>query len=82
MKKNTGITRKIDELGRIVIPIGIRTKLNLKEKDEMEIFIEKGKIILKRYELNCVFCGEKTNLKEYKGQCICKKCMSKINDLN
>ena len=70
---------KIDELGRIVIPIGIRTKLNLKETDQMEIFIESGKIILKKYELNCVFCGEKTNLKEYKEQFICKKCMSKIN---
>lgn len=80
MTKDTGIIRKIDELGRIVIPIEIRTKLNIKEKDQMEIYVEKGLINLRKYGANCIFCGSNKNLKEYNDKFICKKCMSKLKD--
>ncbi|PEB42270.1 AbrB/MazE/SpoVT family DNA-binding domain-containing protein [Bacillus pseudomycoides] len=62
--KSTGITRKIDELGRIVIPMEIRRTLGIKEKDAIEIFVEDNdKIVLKKYEPygSCVITGEVSN---------------------
>ena len=54
--KNTGIIRRADELGRIVIPMEIRNRFNIKEKDPMEIYVDSNSIILKKYEPNCLFC--------------------------
>lgn len=54
--KNKGIIRRIDELGRIVIPIEIRKRLNIYEKDAIEIFVKNNSIILKKYEAKCLFC--------------------------
>ncbi|MEI5919488.1 AbrB/MazE/SpoVT family DNA-binding domain-containing protein [Bacillus cereus] len=61
--KSTGVTRKIDELGRIVIPMELRRTLGIKEKDPMEIFVEDENIILKKYEPGgvCVITGEVSN---------------------
>ncbi len=56
MKKSTGIVRKLDVLGRIVLPMELRNQLNLHEKDPIEIFIDGSSIILKKYEPNCVLC--------------------------
>ena len=66
--KSTGIVRKVDELGRIVLPSELRTTLNIKEKDPLEIFIEESKIILRKYEPSCVFTGVMDGLVEYKGK--------------
>lgn len=79
--KSTGIVRKVDELGRVVIPIEIRNKFDIKEKDPIEIYVEGSNIILKKYEPNCVFCGNSKGLAEYKGKLICNKCSKKIADL-
>ncbi len=79
--KSTGIVRKVDELGRVVIPIEIRNKFDIKEKDPIEIYVEGSNIILKKYEPNCVFCGNSKNLVEYKGKLICNKCSKKIGEL-
>lgn len=79
--KSTGIYRKVDELGRIVIPIELRSKLDIKEKDALEIFVEGNGIILKKFEKNCIFCGSTKNLIEYKDKQICLKCTEKIKDL-
>ena len=76
--KSTGIVRKVDELGRVVIPIEIRNKLDIQEKDPIEIYVDGDCIILKKFESNCVFCGNTKDLIEYKEKLICKKC---INDL-
>ena len=54
--KNKGIIRRIAELGRIVIPIEIRKRLNIYEKDAIEIFVKNNSIILKKYEAKCLFC--------------------------
>ena len=78
--KSTGIVRKIDDLGRMVIPIELRKTMNINKKDPMEIFVEDDKIILKKYEPACIFCGSADNTFEYKGRTICKKCMDKMND--
>jgi transcriptional pleiotropic regulator of transition state genes len=66
--KSTGIIRKVDELGRIVLPSELRTSLNIREKDPLEIFIDDSKIILRKYEPSCIFTGNMEDLIEYKGR--------------
>ena len=79
--KSTGIVRKVDELGRVVIPIEIRNKFDIVEKDPIEIYVDGSSIILKKYEPNCIFCGNTKNLLEYKDKLICDKCSKKISEL-
>lgn len=79
--KSTGIIRKVDELGRVVIPIEIRNKLNISEKDPIEIFVEGSSIVLKKFEPNCIFCGKTKNLISYKDKLICPKCIGHISQL-
>ena len=55
--KSTGIVRKIDELGRVVIPMEIRNTMGINSRDAMEIFVDGDKIILRKYGTSCVFCG-------------------------
>jgi transcriptional pleiotropic regulator of transition state genes len=76
--KSTGIVRKIDELGRIVLPIEIRSTMDIKNKDGVEIFTEDNKIILKKYEPACVFCGNAGDVTYYKGKLICKGCIETL----
>ena len=55
--KSTGIIRKIDELGRIVLPIELRRTLDIAERDELEIYLDDDKVVLKKYEPSCIFCN-------------------------
>ena len=73
--KSTGIVRKVDELGRIVIPIELRRTLDIYEKDALEIFVDGEQIILKKYEPACIFCGEGKEVINYKGKNICMNCL-------
>ena len=66
--KSTGIVRKIDELGRIVLPIEIRNTLDIKPKDSIEIFVDDDKIVLKKYQPSCIF----------RGKLVCADCISAI----
>ena len=77
--KSTGIIRKVDELGRIVIPKEIRDMFNIIEKDLMEIFIDGDNIILRKYEETCIFCKSNKNLSLFKDKSVCKNCIEKIN---
>lgn len=79
--KSTGIIRKVDELGRVVIPMEIRNQFNIVEKDPIEIYVEGSCIVLKKYEPNCIFCGNTKNLVEYKDKLVCDKCTSLLNSL-
>lgn len=79
--KSTGIIRRVDELGRVVIPIELRNKFGIAEKDPIEIYVEGSNIILKKHEPNCIFCGNSKNLTEYKGKLICDKCHVQISEL-
>lgn len=81
MIKSTGITRKVDELGRIVIPMELRNKLGIAEKDPLEIFVDGSSIILKKYNPNCIFCGNSKDLLTFNDTLICTKCQSKIKEL-
>lgn len=76
--KSTGVVRKIDPLGRIVIPMELRRTLEIKESDPMEIYTEGDQIILKKYEPACIFCGEGKDVINYKGKNICKHCLDEI----
>lgn len=79
--KSTGIIRKVDELGRIVIPMELRNKLNISVKDPIEIYVEGTSIVLKKFEPNCIFCGNSKNLVTYKDKLVCNKCLDKLSDL-
>jgi len=80
--KSTGIVRKVDELGRIVIPREIRNKFEINEKDPLEIYVEGNSIILKKYEPNCIFCGNTKDLITFKDRLLCPKCVEKITALD
>ncbi len=80
--KSTGIVRKLDELGRVVIPKEIRKKLNIGEKDPIEIYQDGDAIVLKKYQSGCIFCGNSKNLVLYDGKLICKKCLGNLSELN
>jgi transcriptional regulator, abrB family len=76
--KNTGVKRKVDELGRIVIPIELRNKLNILEDDTLDIYIDRNSIVLKKEENTCMFCGSTKNLVSFKEKQICHDCIKNI----
>lgn len=79
--KTTGIVRRLDDLGRIVLPIELRRNFELEEHDRVEILVEDDRIILKKYEPNCIFCGSSKDVSEYKGKLICRKCIRDIREI-
>ena len=75
--KATGIVRKVDELGRIVLPIELRRNLDIAERDELEIYVEGDNVILRKHEASCIFCGGGA-LYQYRGKNICADCMDQL----
>ncbi|MGN1310179.1 MAG: AbrB/MazE/SpoVT family DNA-binding domain-containing protein [Clostridia bacterium] len=76
--KSTGIIRKVDELGRIVIPKEIRDNLDIAEGNGLQIYVDGNKVILKKDVSNCLLCENEKNLKEFCGKYVCKKCINQI----
>jgi AbrB family transcriptional regulator, transcriptional pleiotropic regulator of transition state genes len=76
--KSTGMVRKVDELGRVVLPIELRRTLDIAEKDPLEIYVDGPTIILKKYEPDCIFCGDGKEVIDYKGKNICRACMKEL----
>lgn len=72
--KSTGIVRNVDELGRIVLPIELRRTMNISVKDPVEIFVDSDRIVLKKYNPCCIFCGSEKNVTEFKDKLICGSC--------
>lgn len=72
------IIRKIDELGRIVIPKEMRKELNLKTRDLIEIELEEREIVLRKDEDRCIFCGSNKNITNFRNKKICNKCLEDI----
>ncbi len=72
--KSTGIVRKVDELGRIVIPMELRRTIGIHIKDSLEIYTDDDKIILAKYEPGCVFCDSTADIKQFKGKNLCASC--------
>ena len=79
--KSTGIVRKVDELGRIVLPIEMRRTLDIGEKDALEIYVEGSSVILKKYKPSCVFCDGTKEIVQFKGKNVCPKCMKELKNL-
>lgn len=77
--KSTGIVRRVDELGRIVIPIELRRTLDIEIKDALEIYVDRDQIILKKYEPACIFCGNARDISNFKGKNICKECQETLS---
>lgn len=78
MLKATGIVRKVDELGRVVLPIELRRTLSIEEKDSLEIYVDGDRVILRKYEPACVFCGDADRVEQFKGKNLCKACAGLI----
>ena len=76
--KSTGIIRKVDELGRIVLPIELRRVLDIAERDELEIFTQNDQIILQKHQTSCVFCGTNRELSLFKGKHVCATCIRNL----
>ena len=79
--KSTGIVRPVDNLGRVVIPMEIRSTLNINAKDSLQIFTEGDKIILKKYAPACLFCGSEKDTVCFEDKKVCKKCLKKLSEL-
>lgn len=77
--KRTGMGRRLDELGRIVIPMEIRKSLNISSGDLLDISVENGAVILKKSRNVCIICGNESGLEDFEGHKLCKKCIEKIN---
>lgn len=80
--KSTGIIRKVDELGRIVLPVELRRTLKISERDSLEIYVDGDKIILQKQQSGCVFCGGEHALTEYKGRMLCADCLEALASLH
>ena len=78
--KSTGIVRKVDELGRIVLPIELRRTLDIAEKDSLEIYVDGASIVLKKYQPACIFCGESKDVTSFKGKNVCASCMKELSE--
>ena len=79
--KSTGIVRKVDELGRIVLPIELRRTLDIAERDELEIYLDDDKVVLKKYEPSCIFCGSSCGLVSYHGRNVCLECIENMSNI-
>lgn len=79
--KATGIVRRIDDLGRVVIPKELRRAHFIEEGDPLEYFVEDDKIIIRKYQPGCLFCGNTESLHLFHGKQICKVCITKASQL-
>ena len=76
--KSTGMVRRVDELGRIVVPAEIRQSLDIHVKDRIEIFTEGDRIVLRKYTPACIFCGSEADLKFFHDKRVCKACIANL----
>jgi transcriptional pleiotropic regulator of transition state genes len=80
--KSTGIVRRVDELGRVVIPIELRRTLQIDVKDALEIYVDAEKIILRKYEPACIFCGNADDVRLFRDKNICVSCLNEMRGVS
>jgi len=78
--RSTGVVRKIDNMGRIVLPKETRNYLGIQVKTPLEIYVDEEYIYLKKYEPSCVFCKEAKNTILYRGKIVCEDCIAEIQE--
>ena len=76
--KSTGIVRKVDDLGRVVLPIELRRSMGIEQKDPVEILVDGGHIILRKYVPACVFCGSTTDVQHFNRKVVCRECTTEM----
>lgn len=79
--KSTGIVRKVDELGRIVLPIELRRTFDIAEKDSLEIYVDDDSIILRKYQPACIFCDNAKDILTFKGKTVCRDCVRSLEEV-
>ena len=79
--KSIGIVRKVDELGRIVLPIELRRTLDIAEKDSLEIYVDEDAIVLRKYQPACIFCDNSKDIVVFKGKNVCPDCLKSMTEL-
>lgn len=77
---STGIVRRIDSVGRFVLPIELRRTLEIEDNGTLEIFVEDNTIVLKKYQPACIFCGNARDVTPYKGKNVCNDCIRALAD--
>ncbi len=77
--RNNGIVRRVDELGRIVLPIEIRRIMGIAERDALVISMNENEIVMRKHEPICLFCGNNQGLREFRGKTVCKDCIREMN---
>ncbi len=77
--KSLGMIRRVDELGRIVLPVEFRRNLNIEERDELEIYMETDRIVIEKFEPLCIFCSSSRDLVTYSGKNVCQSCIRKMS---
>lgn len=77
--KSTGIVRKVDELGRIVLPIELRHTLDIEPRDSLEIYVDGNTILLRKYHPTCIFCEDSSDVVSFRGKNVCRKCIQAMN---
>lgn len=75
MMKSTGIVRRVDELGRVVLPIELRRTLDIAVRDSLQIYVDGDLVILRKYEPACIFCGNAQDVENFMGKNVCHACM-------
>lgn len=76
--KSAGIVRRVDEIGRLVLPVGLRQTLDIKDNDSLEILTDKDHIILRKFKPACLFCGTSEEIRQFKGKNVCSKCLQSM----
>lgn len=79
--KSIGIVRRVDELGRVVLPVELRRTLQIEQKDALEIYVHGTDIILRKYEPACIFCGDASRVRSFRNRNVCTNCMRDMSDL-
>lgn len=80
---SSGIRRKVDDLGRVVIPAGIRRSLGMREGDTVEVTVEGERVVISRPQDACVFCGrEEDDLQGFRGRLVCRDCLGSLGVLD
>lgn len=79
---NTGIRRKVDDLGRVVIPAGIRRSLSIREGDAVEVHVEGDQVILSKPADHCVFCRDDEGLQTFREKAVCRRCVAAVGVLD
>lgn len=79
--RRTGIVKKVDELGRIVLPVELRRMLDIAFQDELEIFVDGQAIILQKFEPTCIFCGADQGVIQFRGKSLCENCLRDISEM-